>query len=204
MFNFKINYFDNNIIVINKPIGIEVKNLLNVNFIKLNDKIPNFGILNRLDKYTSGLILVAKNFYFYFYFKKLIVKNLIKKNYISFVNKKIKKGFVNVDIFKKKKSSIIKNNKKSITYYKIIKEKKNFSFLNICIKTGRTHQIRLHMMHIEKKIFNDFYYNKTYLLNNTLHFKKMMFYYPFIKKKINLFCSLNNDIKKIFLFNFLK
>ncbi|AFP84355.1 pseudouridine synthase [Candidatus Carsonella ruddii] len=204
MFNFKIRYLDKNIIVINKPIGITIKELINLNYLYFNNKIPNFGILNRLDKYTSGLILIAKNLFFYFYFKKLIIKNLIKKNYISFINEKINKGFINVDIFKKKKSLIIKNSKKSVTYYKIIKKKKYFSFLNICIKTGRTHQIRLHLLHIKKKIFNEFYYNKIVLLNNTLHFKKIMFYYPFLKKKINLFCNLNYDIKRIFLFNFLK
>ncbi|AFP83801.1 ribosomal large subunit pseudouridine synthase [Candidatus Carsonella ruddii CS isolate Thao2000] len=193
MFNFKILYYDKNIIVINKPVGVIFSKLYCCDFIKNKKYLPNKGILNRLDKYTSGIILIAKNITFYFFFKKLLLLRIIKKKYKTFFLSK-KKGFINLSLKKKKFVFLKIKEKKSLTYYKIIKKLKKTNFYNVCIKTGRTHQIRIHINHI---IFN----LKKKILLNYLHYYSIMFYYPFIKKNFNLFCKTSIEFKKNILIN---
>ncbi|AFP84175.1 ribosomal large subunit pseudouridine synthase [Candidatus Carsonella ruddii HT isolate Thao2000] len=202
MHNIKILYYDKNIILLNKPFGLEIRSILKN---KINNNLPNNGILNRLDKYTSGIVIIARNNLFYFYYKKLLLLNYIKKKYIAFTEKKNIKGFINLCIYKKKKIIIGKHGKKSISFYKIIKNKKNFNLLYIYIKTGRTHQIRKHLNYCKIFLKNDFYYikkKKNFL--NTLHFKTISFFYPFIMNNFILSCNLTKEIKKFFLINFLK
>ncbi|XRA05374.1 MAG: pseudouridine synthase [Candidatus Carsonella ruddii] len=201
MNKIKIKYYDKNIIIIYKPIGVEVINLLKN---KIKNKIPNKGILNRLDKYTSGIILIARNIYFYFFYKKMLIKNYIKKIYISIIKKNIKKGFINLNILKNKKNIINKIGKNSLTFYKILKKKKDNSIVFIYIKTGRTHQIRNHFFHCKLNIINDFYNNKINKFLHTLHYKKISFFYPFLKKNFTLSCNIPIEMKKIFLIFFLQ
>lgn len=201
MYKIKIKYFDKNIILIEKPLGIEITNILKK---KIKNNLPNKGILNRLDKYTSGIILIARNVFFYFFYKKILIKKIIKKTYISIINKEIYKGFINLSILKKKKIFIKKNFKKSLTFYKIFKKKNYKSLIYIYIKTGRTHQIRKHLNYSKINILNDLYYNKKKKFINTLHYKNVSFYYPLFMKNFNLSCNIPIEMKKIFLFNFLK
>ncbi|AFP83611.1 pseudouridine synthase [Candidatus Carsonella ruddii] len=194
MFNFKLIYYDKNIIVINKPVGIIFSKIYNCNLIKKKGYLPNKGILNRLDKYTSGIILIARNITFYFFFKKLLLLRIIKKKYKTFFLSK-KKGYINLSLKKKKFVFLKKKEKKSLTYYNIIKNFKNINFYNICIKTGRTHQIRIHIKHINLNLFK----NNNFLKH--LHYYSIMFYYPFIKKNFNLFCKTSIELKKNILIN---
>lgn len=201
MHKIKIEYYDKNIIIINKPVGIEIFSLLKN---KIKNNLPNKGILNRLDKYTSGIILIARNLMFYFFYKKIILKKIIKKNYITIVEKNNNSGFINLSIYKKRKILIKKFFKKSITFYKKIKNSYKNNIYNIYIKTGRTHQIRKHLNFSNIIIKNEFYYNKNLKLINTLHHKKISFFYPLIMKNFFLYCNIPTEMKKIFLINILK
>ncbi|WMC20408.1 MAG: pseudouridine synthase [Candidatus Carsonella ruddii] len=201
MYNIKIIYYDKNIIIINKPFGLEINKIIKN---KIKNNLPNNGILNRLDKYTTGIVLIARNIFFYFYYKKILLSNFIKKKYISITEKTFIKGFINLSIFKKKIIFIKKNKKKSLSYYKIIKNRKNISLNYIYIKTGRTHQIRKHLNYCRIFLKNDFYYKKEKKFLNTLHYKKISFFYPSIMKNFKLSCNLTKEMKKIFLINFLK
>ncbi|WGS66619.1 pseudouridine synthase [Candidatus Carsonella ruddii] len=201
MYNIKIIYYDKNIIIINKPFGIEISKVIKN---KIKNNLPNNGILNRLDKYTSGIILIARNFLFYFYYKKLILSNFIKKKYIAITEKTFIKGFINLSIFKKKNIFIKKYKKKSLSYYKIIKNTKKINFNYIYIKTGRTHQIRKHLNYCKIFLKNDYYYSNEKKFLNTLHYKKISFFYPSIMKNFTLSCNLTKEMRKIFLINFLK
>ncbi|WP_432781764.1 pseudouridine synthase [Candidatus Carsonella ruddii] len=100
MYKITIKYYDKNIIIINKPVGIEVDKIIKI---KIKNNIPNKGILNRLDKYTSGIIMIARNLVFYYFYKKIMLLKIIKKKYIVFVDNKINNGFINLSISKKKK-----------------------------------------------------------------------------------------------------
>ncbi|WMC19217.1 MAG: RNA pseudouridine synthase [Candidatus Carsonella ruddii] len=201
MYNIKIIYYDKNIIVINKPFGIEINKVIKN---KIKNNLPNNGILNRLDKYTSGIVLIARNIFFYFYYKKLILSNFIKKKYIAITEKTLKKGFINLSIFKKKCVFIKKNKKKGLSFYKIIKNTKKINFNYIYIKTGRTHQIRKHLNYCKIFLKNDYYYSNKKKFLNTLHYRKISFFYPSIMKNFTLSCNLTKEIKKIFLINFLQ
>lgn len=201
MHKIKIKYYDKNIIIVNKPLGIEIEKILKN---KIKNNLPNKGILNRLDKYTSGIIIIARNLIFYFFYKKMLLNKFVKKKYLTIIKKKFFKGFINLSLFKKKKIYIKKFFKKSITFYKILKNNKFFTFLNIYIKTGRTHQIRKHLKHSNINIINEIYYEKKNKFINTLHFKEIEFFYPFLMKNFKLSCILPIEMKKIFLINFLK
>ncbi|BCG49367.1 pseudouridine synthase [Candidatus Carsonella ruddii] len=201
MYKITIKYYDKNIIIINKPVGIEVNKILKI---KIKNNIPNKGILNRLDKYTSGIIMIARNLVFYYFYKKIILLQIIKKKYIVFVDNKTNNGFINLSILKKKKISIEQFSKKSLSFYKKIKKLKSQTLLFVYIKTGRTHQIRKHLIHCGIMIKNEFYYNKIKKFINTLHFKTVSFFYPFNLKILKLSCNIPNEMKKIFLINFLK
>ncbi|MDH3004297.1 MAG: RluA family pseudouridine synthase [Candidatus Shikimatogenerans sp. JK-2022] len=177
----KIHYEDNNIIIINKNPGLIVhpghgnyKNTL-INWLKfyINNKsnFNNFnylyyryGLLHRLDKNTSGLLMIAKNIKTYNYIKNQFLNKTIKKKYLALIwgtpkkEKDIIKNYIGRNKKNRIKMMVINNNKYgkySITKYKILKNYKILSLIKCNLKTGRTHQIRVHLKYIGHPIFND-------------------------------------------------
>jgi len=155
-------YEDGNILVVNKPIGIEEETLT---------ELLNAYPCHRLDRNTTGLVLYAKN--------EKTLNILLDK----FKNHEIQKYYVAIvdGLFKQKQSTLnahlFKDNKKSLVYisetskkgyvpittsYKVLNENKNenMSLLEITLETGRTHQIRAHMAHIGHPIIGDSKYGK--------------------------------------------
>ncbi|WP_053463623.1 pseudouridine synthase [Candidatus Carsonella ruddii] len=128
MHNIKILYYDKNIILLNKPFGLEIRSILKN---KINNNLPNNGILNRLDKYTSGIVIIARNNLFYFYYKKLLLLNYIKKKYIAFTEKKNIKGFINLCIYIKKIYCYLSKNYINKKNFFSNKKVCNFCLINI-------------------------------------------------------------------------
>ncbi|WGH25248.1 MAG: RluA family pseudouridine synthase [Candidatus Shikimatogenerans bostrichidophilus] len=181
--NIKIHYEDKNIIVINKKPGQVVHpgygnyNNTLINWLKYyinNQHIYNdfnytsyrYGLLHRLDKDTSGLLIIAKNIPTFYYIKKQFITKTIKKKYYALIwgipkNKKdIIKNYIGRNKKNRIKMMVMNNNKKkygkfSITKYIILKTFKIFSLIKCKLKTGRTHQIRVHFKYIGHPIFND-------------------------------------------------
>jgi len=209
----KIIYEDNNFLVVYKPAGLIVHKTKNNNEYNLVDwlikKYPEIknvgdepvlrpGIVHRLDKDTSGIMLVARNQNSFNYFKNLFQKHLIKKTYLALVWGKPKedKGIINKPIGLKSgttKRSVysFKMQKQAITEYKVLKsfkdEKGNlFSLLEIFPKTGRTHQIRVHFKSIGCPVCGD----KLYGRRND-GFKRLMLH------ALSLEFSINNSKIKI-------
>lgn len=213
----EIIYEDDALLVLNKPAGIAVHpsilhyddSLSNgVKFyfecINLNRKIRP---VNRLDFNTSGLIVFAKNEYVQECLIKQMNSQMFKKEYISIVfgilDNKI--GTINLPIARKENSIIERcisdKGQQAITDYEVIKEFSDFSIVKCFLKTGRTHQIRVHMSGIGHPLLGDTMYGVSSDLINrqALHSYKISFIHPISHKKIELICDLPDDMKKIIL-----
>ncbi len=240
-FNFKLDiiYQDDDLIIINKPAGISmhpgpgnynntiVNALLSYENIKLssigNELRP--GIIHRIDKDTSGLVVVAKNNLSHENISKQFSKHSIDRVYNALVWGKLRpqSGVIETFITRSSKNRQLMDvsfakGKKAITNYKTIKvfEGKNiptFSLVECKLKTGRTHQIRVHMNFKGNQIVGDKKYKKKYkklkniseemdkkitkLDRQFLHAKILGFNHPRTENKLFFESNLPNDLKKI-------
>ena len=169
----KILYEDANILAIDKPSGILVhpdqrnkeKTILDL-FVK---KYPKLEIVHRLDKETSGVMLLAKNQKAHEHLKKQFQSRAIKKVYNAIVSGSMRsdRGVVNKPIGRSPKDfrrwlagrGARGELREAITEYKVLKRLKNFTFLEVRPKTGRTHQIRVHMKYLNHPVVCDSLYN---------------------------------------------
>lgn len=172
---------DDDILVVNKPknmithptvketTGTLVNALLNrYGYEGLSDLngVMRPGIVHRLDRNTSGLLMIAKNNSAHeFLSEQIKTKSAIRK-YLAVVhgNFDSEEGTVNAPILrhptKPEKMSVVEGGKPSITHFKVLEQFKGFSFLELQLETGRTHQIRVHMNYIAHPIVNDTLYAK--------------------------------------------
>lgn len=173
-----IRYEDDSMIVVNKPTGMlthpssveKTGTLVNALLYKYPNNLSDCngsnrpGIVHRLDRNTSGLLMIAKNNKAYEYLKQQIQTRTIEKKYYAVVCGNIKQetGTINADIgrhpTKPEKMAVVQGAKPSITHYKVLERFSTHTFLEITLETGRTHQIRVHMAHIGHPIVNDTMY----------------------------------------------
>ncbi len=211
-----IVYEDNDIAIINKPANLTVHpaqdiisgtlvNGLLFHFSTLanieTDKIRP-GIVHRLDKNTSGLIVIAKTNVAY---EKLIDKfktKDIKKTYLAICkgNFKEKSGrienLIGRDPNERKRMAVVEiNGKPAISNYEVIDEVQDFSLVKVNIETGRTHQIRVHMKYLNHPILGDDTYGSSSKLANRqmLHAYLLEFSHPITDEKLKIFGNLPAD-----------
>ena len=164
-------YEDNNILIINKPINMEVTNESNSATSILGKKYSYIKPCHRLDRNTSGLVLFAKNEPSLNLILDAFKNHEIEKHYMATVYgiPKVKKARLTAYLFKDSKKSLVyisnepkKGYVKIITSYTVVKEdkKKNTCILDINLETGRTHQIRAHLAFIGFPIIGDGKYGK--------------------------------------------
>ncbi|MCI5972645.1 MAG: RluA family pseudouridine synthase [Anaerococcus sp.] len=119
------------------------------------------GIVHRLDKDTTGLIAITKNNASYKYFKKMFETRKVDKYYYAIVfgnfdkNKGTIDNFMDRDVHNRRKMAVRNTGRRAVSHYEVISEVEGFSLLRIKIETGRTHQIRVHMTHINHPILGD-------------------------------------------------
>ena len=172
----KIIYEDNNYIVTNKNNDIAVhagsKNGIGLIDIFRSKFGNHIELCHRLDKQTSGCLVLAKNKKSVKYFSNLLSTNDIKKTYIAILQGKFKdKKIIENEIYK---NNILKL-KKSKTIFKLVRQLKNTSIVNVDIHTGRTHQIRIHASQINHPIlFDKKYGDKIFDNSINLNFKKTL------------------------------
>ncbi len=198
-----IIYEDDDLLIINKKSGMVVHpapghytgtlvNALLYKFDLEGDSIRP-GIVHRLDKDTSGLMLVAKNEKMHDILANMIKEKKVKRNYLALVEGVINHdtGTINAPIgrdkYDRQKQAIDENGKEAITHFKVLKKYKDATLVECMLETGRTHQIRVHMKYINHPIINDPIYNKkkSTEFGQMLHSKSIEFIHPKTKEVIH-------------------
>ena len=165
------------------------------------------GIVHRLDKDTSGLIIVAKNDKAHINMSEQIKERNVKKTYIALVRGNVpeEEATINMPIGRstkdRKKMAVDKNGKEAITHFKVLKRYDNYTLLEIKIDTGRTHQIRVHMSEIGHPVIGDEVYsngkNEFNVKGQMLHAKSLDFTHPITGKKMHLEADIPDYFKKV-------
>ena len=213
--NLEILYEDDSLLVVNKPPFTPVHPSMDhyedslsngikyyFNSIGLKRKIRP---VNRLDKNTSGIVIFAKNEYVQESLVKQMKANIFKKEYLAIVNGIVSENIQIVDApIARKENSIIEryvnpNGDKAITVIELLKTFDNYSLIKCVLKTGRTHQIRVHTAYIGHHILGDDLYGESSNLINrqALHSYRISFIHPINKKIIKINSSLPDDINNL-------
>ena len=222
-----IIYEDDDMLVINKEKGIVVHpgngnpdgTLANAVMAKCKGSLSGIGgkirpgIVHRIDKDTSGLIIVAKNDTAHIALSKQIQDRKVKKTYIALVRGFIKENeaTINMPIGRsskdRKKMAVTKDGKEAITHFKVLKRYNGFTLLEVKIETGRTHQIRVHLSEIGYPIVGDEVYsngkNPFGVKGQMLHAEKLELKHPRTGKDLTFeapvpkyFANIINQLEK--------
>lgn len=165
------------------------------------------GVVHRIDKDTSGLVIIAKNDKSHIDISEQIKNREVKKTYFALVRGNIKENeaVINMPIGRstkdRKKMAVNKKGKEAITEFKVIKRYNGFTYIEVNIKTGRTHQIRVHMAEIGYPIVGDEVYsngrNPFEVKGQCLHAAKLEFIHPTTKEKVKFEAPLPEYFKNI-------
>lgn len=214
-----IVYEDDDVIIVNKPNGMVVHpapgnysgTLVNGLMAYSNELSKNNGdfrpgIVHRIDAFTTGLLMVAKNDKAHEFLAKQLEEKETHRKYIALVWGVIKEntGMIDAPIGRdkndRKKMAVRAGGKEAITYFKVLKRYKNATLLELKLKTGRTHQIRVHLNYINHPVVNDNVYGKRKLIDDTgqcLHAKELGFIHPKTKKYMEFSSELPNEFLNI-------
>lgn len=219
----EILYEDNDIIVVNKPKGMVVHpangnldgTLVNAVMAICKDSLSGIGgeirpgIVHRLDKDTSGAIIVAKNDKAHINLSEQIKNHQVEKTYIALVKGFVKENeaTINMPIGRstkdRKKMAVNKNGKNAVTHFKVIERFRNYTLLEVKIETGRTHQIRVHLSEIGYPIVGDAVYsngkNEWNIDGQCLHAKSLKFKHPITGKEMFIEAPLPEYFKNVIL-----
>ena len=215
-----IVYQDNDIAVINKQQGLTVhagngtqgKTLVNALLYHLDNLsgingVLRPGIVHRIDKNTSGLLVVAKNDKAHLTLSKQIENKTCKREYVALLEGVLKQdnGVIETFISRSEKDrtkmAVSSNGRLAITEYKVIKRYQQYTLCEFNLKTGRTHQIRVHAKHLGHPVVGDpeyGYKNQKFKLNGQLlHAKRLEFVHPTTNKLVSFECDIPDYFKKI-------
>ncbi len=217
----EVIYEDNNMIVINKQKGLVVHpangnldgTLVNALMELCKDTLSGIGgeirpgIVHRIDKDTSGILMIAKNDKSHINLSEQIKNRQVNKTYIALVRGVVKENEAKIDMpigrstKDRKKMAVTKSGKQAITNFKVLKRYNDMSLLEVNIETGRTHQIRVHLAEIGYPIIGDDTYsngkNKWNIKGQVLHAKTLEFKHPITNKEMKLEAKLPKYFQNI-------
>ncbi len=214
-------YEDADIIVVNKEKGMVVHpgngnpdgTLVNAIMTRCKDSLSGIGgelrpgIVHRIDKDTSGVIVVAKNDKSHINISKQIKDHKAKKTYLALVRGIVKENEATIDMpisrssKDRKKMAVDRNGKNAITHIKVLKRYKENTLLEVNIETGRTHQIRVHLSQIGYPIVGDYTYsngkNRFNVVGQMLHAYKIKFKHPTTNEDVEFTADLPKYFKDV-------
>ncbi len=215
--DLNIVYEDEDIMVINKPTGVIVhpgsgnyENTLANGLMYYTQNLSNLngenrpGIVHRLDKDTSGLMLVAKSNKAHEILADDFKVHAVKREYIALLSGVLPHNEAKIDApigrdesNRKKMTVTATNSKNAITYLKVVKRYKNNTLVHLNLETGRTHQIRVHMKYIGYPVFNDPVYGHQIIkeVGQFLHSKTIDFVHPITKEQMHFESELPDFFK---------
>ena len=198
--DLNIVYEDEAVMVINKPANMVVHpgignytgtllngvahHLLAANPTLSEDVLPRFGLVHRIDKNTTGLIVLAKTPEAASHLAKQFFNHTVERKYMALVwgNVADQEGTIEAHIARHKQNRKMFDaypegeiGKHAITHYKLLESYNYVSLVSCILETGRTHQIRVHMKHIGHTLFNDWEYGGDKILKGTIYTKYKQF-----------------------------
>ena len=215
-----ILYEDEDIIVVNKIRGMTVHPAENVtsgtlvNALLFHCKdlsgingVKRPGIVHRLDKNTSGVMVAAKNDFAHVNLAEQIKNKTAIRTYLAIVHGVLKdnagiiNGAIGRDKFDRKKMAVTSDGKFAVTEFKVLERFKNFTYIKCKLQTGRTHQIRVHMAEIGHPLVGDDKYsarkNPFDIKGQALHSHTLSLTHPVTGERMNFTAPLPDDMKKI-------
>jgi len=208
-----IVYEDEDILVINKPAGMPIhpsqgnydNTLANaVAYYYKQQGVPfTYRCINRLDRDTTGLLILAKHMYSASLLSNMVQNRQIHREYLAIVTGKLSDtGTITAPIARVDGSTIercvdFERGEYACTHYKTLAHKNGYSLVSLKLETGRTHQIRVHMKHIGHPLPGDFLYHPDYSMINrqALHSYKLKFVHPITKLPLEFIADLPDDMK---------
>lgn len=218
--DFEIVYEDNDVIVVNKPNGMVVHpavgnftgtlvNGLLYHSKELSDINGEFrpGIVHRIDAFTTGLLVVAKNNRAHEFLAHQLEEHSIHRKYEALVWGVIEEDSATIkapigrDLKDRKKMAVTSiHSKEAITHLKVLKRMKHATLIECVLETGRTHQIRVHLNYIGHPVVNDPIYGNRKPINDTgqcLHAKELGFIHPTTKEYMEFHADLPTEFLEI-------
>ena len=217
-----ILYEDSDIIAINKPQGMVVHpapgnysgTLVNALLYHCGSNLSGIngvirpGIVHRLDKDTSGVILVAKTNSAHLNLARQIKNREIKKVYNAVVFGNVKEDFATINApigrhpVERKKMAVIENGRNAITHYKVLERFGDYTYVEARIETGRTHQVRVHFAYIKHPILGDMVYGPKRqpfhdLKGQVLHARLLGFVHPVKNEYMEIEAPLPDYFEKL-------
>ena len=217
--NLDIVYEDSDVLVVNKPQGLIVhptlstkeKTLVNGLMYQVKDLsgingVNRPGIVHRIDKDTSGLLMVAKNDYSHNSLVEQLKNKTTKRLYIALVYGVINenKGRINAPIGRdktdRKKMAVVEDGKEAVTNFTVLERFDGYTLIECKLETGRTHQIRVHMKYIGHPLVGDPLYGPKKVIGNTgqfLHAKLIGFNHPRTNEYLEFTTDIPDNFKDI-------
>ena len=216
-----IVYEDNDILVVNKQKGLVVHpgngnpdgTLVNAIMNYCKDSLSGIGgeirpgIVHRIDKDTSGLLIIAKNDKAHIALTEMLKKHEIKKTYLALVRGNLKENnaTINMPIARSErdrtKMAVSRKGKDAITHFKVLERFDGYTYIEVNIETGRTHQIRVHMSQIGYPLVGDGVYsngkNPFGVEGQMLHSYRLEFNHPITGEKLSLEAKLPDYFEKV-------
>lgn len=227
-----IIFEDESLVVINKPPGVVVNRAQSVKEETIQDWVENnypvagithedkekeqeflsrSGIVHRIDKETSGILVIAKTVGAFFAMKQQFMDRTVQKTYLAIIHDHMpsSEGEINAPIdrlpWNKEQFGIVPGGKESVTLYKVLETFKKYQLIECYPKTGRTHQIRVHLKYLNRPILGDYLYagrktardDRKWVPRVMLHAAKISFLHPQNQEPLSLEAAMPDDMVKV-------